>query len=44
MERYVEYFARVERVVYSFTLNDPLRSGRLLEMERELADSSKPIP
>ena len=38
MERYVEYFARVERVVYSFTLNDPLRSGRLLEMERELAD------
>ena len=38
MERYVEYFARVERVVYSFTLNDPFRSGRLLEMERELAD------
>ena len=38
MERYVEYFARVERVVYSFTLNDPFRSGRLLEMEKELAD------
>ena len=38
MERYVEYFARVERVVYAFTLNDPFRSGRLLEMERELAD------
>ena len=38
MERYVEYFTRVERVVYSFTLNDPFRSGRLLEMERELAD------
>ena len=38
MERYVEYFARVERVVYSFTLNDPFRIGRLLEMERELAD------
>ena len=38
MERYVEYFAQVERVVYSLTLNDPLRSGRLLEMERELAD------
>ena len=38
MEHYVEYFARVERVVYSFTLNDPFRSGRLLEMERELAD------
>ena len=38
MERYVEYFAQVERVVYSFTLNDPLRSGRLLKMERELAD------
>ena len=38
MERYVEYFTRVERVVYSFTLNDPFRIGRLLEMERELAD------
>ena len=38
MERYVEYFAQVERVVYAFTLNDPLRSGRLLEKERELAD------
>ncbi|MDE2811770.1 MAG: SGNH/GDSL hydrolase family protein [Gemmatimonadota bacterium] len=38
MERYVEYFARVERVVYSFTLNDPFRSGRLLAMEKELAD------
>ena len=38
MEHYIEYFARVERVVYSFTLNDPFRSGRLLEMERELAD------
>ena len=38
MERYVEYFARVERVVYAFTLNDPFRSGRLLELERELAD------
>lgn len=38
MERYVEYFARVERVVYAFTLNDPFRSGRLLEMEGELAD------
>ena len=38
MEHYIEYFARVERVVYSFTLNDPFRSGRLLERERELAD------
>ena len=38
MEHYIEYFARVERVVYSFTLNDPFRSGRLLEMERDLAD------
>ena len=38
MEHYIEFFARVERVVYSFTLNDPFRSGRLLEMERELAD------
>ena len=38
MERYVEYFARVEHVVYSFTLNDPFRNGRLLEMERQLAD------
>ena len=38
MEHYIEYFARVERVVYSLTLNDPFRSGRLLEMERELAD------
>ena len=38
MERYVQYFAEVERVVYAFTLNDPLRSGRLLKMERELAD------
>ena len=31
MERYVEYFARVDRVVYSFVLNDPIRKGRLKE-------------
>ena len=36
MERYVESFARVERVVYSFTLNDPIRRGRLDKWYREL--------
>ena len=38
MERYVEYFARVDRVVYSFVLNDPIikRKGRLWKRVREL--------
>ena len=38
MERYLDYFSQVERVVYSFTLNDPFRSGRLLAREKELGD------
>ena len=49
MEHYVESFARVDRVVYSFVLNDPIFSGRLekwksiidghrLELEGEFND------
>ncbi len=38
MEHYVEYFARVDRVVYSFVLNDPIRRGRLEEWRKELLE------
>ena len=37
MEGYVESFARVDRVVYSFVLNDPIIKGRLQKRERELS-------
>ena len=37
MEGYVESFARVDRVVYSFVLNDPIFQGRLQKRERELS-------
>ena len=37
MERYVEYFARVDRVVYSFVLNDPIRKGHLEERGKKLS-------
>ena len=40
MERYVEFFGRVNRVVYSFVLNDPIRKGRLAELETELKGST----
>ena len=36
MEHYVEYFARVDHVVYSFVLNDPIKQGRLKKWGREL--------
>ena len=37
MENYVKYFGRVDRVVYSFVLNDPIKRGRRLrKWEREL--------
>ena len=36
MERYVDYFARVDRVVYAFVLNDPIIKGRLDKWYREL--------
>ena len=41
MEYYVHYFARVDRVVYSFVLNDPIRSGRLREWGGELGGRNK---
>ncbi len=41
MEHYVEYFARVDRVVYSFVLNDPIFKGRLSKWERELRGITK---
>ncbi len=37
MEHYVEYFDRVDHVVYSFVLNDPIFKGRLAKWERELS-------
>lgn len=37
MEHYVEYFARIDRVVYSFVLNDPIFKGRLEERVRKLS-------
>ena len=36
IERNVEYFTRVDRVVYSFVLNDPIFNGRLAKREKEL--------
>ena len=36
MERYAKSLARVDRVVYSFVLNDPIMKGRLDEWEGEL--------
>ena len=36
MEHYVKSLARVDRVVYSFVLNDPIFKGRLAKWEREL--------
>ena len=36
MEHYVESFARVDRVVYSFVLNDPIIKGRLWKRKIEL--------
>ena len=36
MEHYVEFLGRVDRVVYSFVLNDPIKKGRLKEWRRDL--------
>ena len=41
MKRYVKSFARVDRVVYSFVLNDPIKRGRLREWEREFASKNE---
>ena len=38
MEGYVESFARVDRVVYSFVLNDPIFNWRLWKWKRELRE------
>ncbi len=36
MYEYVKFFGRVDLVVYSFVLNDPIQDGRLQKKEREL--------
>ena len=36
MYEYVKQFGRVDRVVYSFVLNDPIQDGRLKKKKREL--------
>ena len=38
MERYLGYFDRVDRVIYAFTLNDPMRTTRTLRMEQSAHD------
>ena len=47
MERYVEFFGRVDRVVYSFVLNDPIRKGHLEKRQMELGFhllTKSPVP
>lgn len=41
MESIVNYFNRVDRVVYSFVLNDPFKNERLREWERELIGQNR---
>ena len=41
MESIVNYFTRVDRVVYSFVLNDPFKNERLREWERELIGQNR---
>ena len=38
LEKYIDHFENVQRVIYSFTLNDPLRTREIARMETAIND------